>query len=172
MAKMPPLPPPAPADLASLSAAASWREGALGVRSVAVRADLADVMTAGAAGLAPRTPPATASAILGGDIAAPPRYGSIRAPSLAIYNSKDQPEQVPAAASPATREAFVRYSLATLRPWMLAAKHRFVVEQYCGRAIELPRSGHYFFLERPEWTARTILAFVDSADPCTSAMHR
>lgn len=36
----------------------------------------------------------------------------------------------------------------------------------CGVAVEVPHSTHYLFLERPEWTAQAILAFLSSEDPC------
>lgn len=170
MADLPAMPPPSAKDLASLKAMTKWREGALRVVSEAVEADLEDVMTISSQGLRPRTSPEIAQAILAGDIAAPPDYSEIEAPSLAIYTSKDVAEQVPASADPEVKQNIVAYSTKRIRPWMLRAQATFLEEQACGAAYEVPHSGHYMFLERPEWTARTILAFLDTPSPCSFAV--
>jgi len=70
------------------------------------------------------------------------------------------------AATPAQRAAFVDYSIKALRPWMLRAQADFLERTRCGSTVEVPRSTHYLFLERPEWTAKSVLAFLASADPC------
>lgn len=166
MKDVPSLPPPGRADLADIDALTRWREGALRVRSPAVRADLEDVMRQSATGLVPRTAPVTAGKILTGDIAAPPRYAAIAAPSLALYGSKDVPEQVPTSATPAQSKAFVKYSIDAFRPWMLREKARFEADQRCGTAYEVPNSSHNLYLERPEWTAKVVLRFIEAAKPC------
>lgn len=167
MAGLPPIPGPTPADLTDLSTMTKWREGALGVRSPAIGADLAAVMRQTPDGLKGRTPPDIAGAILRGDMASPPRYAQIQAPSLALYSSKDVAEQVPAGAGAATRRAVIDYSLGHIRPWMLREKARFQAQQRCGVAYEPGKSGHYLFLERPAWLVRTVLAYLDSDEPCT-----
>jgi len=49
---------------------------------------------------------------------------------------------------------------------MLRAQADFLERTRCGSTVEVPRSTHYLFLERPEWTAKSVLAFLASADPC------
>lgn len=166
MAGLPALPPPSPADRGSVAALAQWRTQSLGVRAPAVASDLADVMLPGPGGLTPRTAPAIAMKILQGDIAAPPRYEAITAPSLAIYTSKDVLDQVPADTPAATKQVFLAYSIGTLRPWMEQAKAAFLKRQRCGVGYEVPRSTHYIFLQHPRWMARTILAYLATRAPC------
>lgn len=166
MAELPAIPPPSAKNLASLHALTKWREGALRVHSKAIEADLADVMRVTEEGLKPRTSREIAQTILAGDISAPPEYAEIKAPSLAVYSSKDVAEQVPASADPAIRQAVIAYSLKHIRPWMLRSQATFLEEEACGATYEVPRSGHYIFLEHPDWTARTILAFLNTPDPC------
>lgn len=172
MAGMPPIPGPTASDLADLPAITRWRSGALGVRSPAIASDLDATMRPASGAMRPRTLPAAAAAILAGDMASPPRYSRIQAPSLALYTSKDVAEQVPTAAPPALRHAVIAYSLEHIRPWMLREKARFVAGQHCGTAYEIPHSGHYLFLERPAWTARTILAYLASPSPCRFVVPR
>lgn len=172
MAGLPAIPGPSAADLASLQAMAAWRAGALHATSPAIASDLADVMRPGARGLVPRTAPEVAQRILAGDIAAPPAYGEIAAPSLALYTSKDVAEQVPADADPQVDRDVIAYSIKHIRPWMLRSQATFLEDQACGVAFEVPRSGHYLFLESAAWTARTILAFLDTTQPCVFEVAR
>jgi len=166
MAHMPPLPPPGPDARHDLNSLTRWREAALGVQTSAVRANLAQIMRPGANGLVPRTSQSVNAAVLGGDIASKPRWDAIAAPSLAFFTSKDVPDQIPPDATAAQRAAFVGYSIKVLRPWMLRSQAEFVERTRCGVAVEVPRSTHYLFLERPEWTAKAVLAFLANADPC------
>ncbi len=106
------------------------------------------------------------AAVLAGDIASKPHWEAISAPSLAFFTSKDVPDQVPPNATAAQRAAFVDYSVKVLRPWMLRAQADFIERSRCGVALEVQRSTHHLFLERPAWTAGAILAFLASADPC------
>jgi len=149
-----------------------WREAALGVDLRAVREDLAQVMVPGSDGLVPRTAQNVNAAVLADDIASKPRWDAIAAPSLAFFTSKDVPDQVPPDATAAQRAAFVDYSVRVLRPWMLRAQADFIEHARCGVAIEPTRSTHYLFLERPEWTARAVLAFLSSEDPCRYELAR
>jgi pimeloyl-ACP methyl ester carboxylesterase len=149
-----------------LEALAHWREAALGVHLPAVRHNLAQVMILGADGWVPRTRQAVNAAVLAGDIDSRPRWDAIAAPSLAFFTSKDVSDQVPPDATAAQRAAFVDYSIKVLRPWMLRAQADFIQHARCGVAVEVPHSTHYLFLERPEWTAQAILAFLSSEDPC------
>lgn len=169
MSGLPAIPPPSDSDRANLAALTRWRAGALGTASPAVRSDLEDVMKPGEAGLVPRTAPAVAQSVLAGDMAAAPDYGAIPAPSLALYTSKDVAEQVPQGADASVRRDVIAYSLKRIRPWMLRAQAQFLEQQKCGVAYEIPDSGHYMFLERPTWTARTILSFLAAPEPCTYA---
>lgn len=166
MAQLPPLPSPGAEPRHDLDSFTRWREAALGVQLPAVRHDLEQTMVPGPGGVAPRTPEAVSAAVLAGDIAAKPRWEAISAPSLAFFTSKDVPDQVPPDATPAQRAAFVDSSIKVLRPWMLRAQADFIQDTRCGVAVEVPRSTHYLFLERPEWTAEAVLAFLASEEPC------
>ncbi|QQV77608.1 alpha/beta fold hydrolase [Sphingomonas aliaeris] len=167
MAALPTMPLPGTADRATLDAFAGWRAAALGTKQVrAVRSDLAAITGSGPNGYLPKASPQTAAAVLRGDIAAKPRWNAIAAPSLAIFTSKDVPDQVPPNATSEQRAAFVAASNKVLRPWMLAAKADFERNARCGTAIEVPRSTHHIFLERPEWTAKTVLKFVSARKVC------
>jgi pimeloyl-ACP methyl ester carboxylesterase len=166
MAHVPPLPAPDATVRHDLDSLTRWREATLGVQLPAVRDNLGQTMLPGPDGLVPRTAQSVNSAVLGGDIASKPRWDSIAAPSLAFFTSKDVSDQVPPEATTAQRAAFLDYSVKMLRPWMLRAQADFVERTRCGVAIEVPRSTHYLFLERSTWTAKTILEFLASEDPC------
>ena len=166
MARVPPLPSPGGAVRHDLDSLTRRREAELGVHLSAVREDLAQIMVPGADGLVPRTSPSVNAAVLAGDIAAKPRWDAIAAPSLAFFTSKDVPDQLPPEATTAQRASFVHYSIKVLRPWMLRAQADFLERARCAVAVEVPHSTHYLFLERPEWTAQAILAFLSSEDPC------
>lgn len=168
MAGLPPSASPSPAALATVAAFAEWRQQALGVRSKAVVADVAATMMQGPNAVTPRTDGKTAGAVLAGDIAAKAKWEDIAAPSLAFYTSKDVAEQVAPEASNAQRQAFIDYSVKTLRPWMLRQQAEFLSRRRCGAALEVPRSTHHLFLERPAWLAANILAFLASSNPCES----
>jgi len=168
MAHMPAMPSPSPDVLASLDAFSRWRQQSLGVDSKAVAADVAQTMHPSPKGLTPRTSSTVAAAILAGDIAARPRWEEIAAPSLAIYSSKDVAEQVPPDATPAQRAAFIDYSVRVLRPWMLRQQAEFLARRKCGAAVEVPHSGHHLFLERQNWLAERILAFLATGTPCAA----
>jgi pimeloyl-ACP methyl ester carboxylesterase len=166
MAAMPPMNPPSPEVRASLAAFTAWREQALGVDLASVAADVAATMRQTPAGLVPRTRESVAQAILAGDIAAPEPWAAIAAPSLAFYSSKDVAEQLPPGTTDAQRTAFIDYSVRVLRPWMLREQAEFLARRRCGRAVEVPHSTHHLFLERPDWLAERILAFLASPSPC------
>lgn len=166
MAAMPAMPPPPDADRATVARFARWRGKALGTTVTAVRTDLAQIMTKGASGFAPRTPASVGMKVLAGDIAAKPRWDSIPAPSLALYASRDVADQVPPNATPAQRAAFVSFSITTLRPWMLAAKADFERRSKCGVAVEVPGSTHHLFLDRPKWVANLIQRFLALPPSC------
>lgn len=166
MAHTPSLPSPSASVRHDLGALVRWREAALGVHLTAVRHNLAQIMVFGANGWVPRTPQTVNAAVLAGDIASKPRLDAISAPSLAFFTSKDVSDQVPPDATAVQRAAFVDYSIKMLRPWMLRAQADFIQHARCGVAVEVPHSTHYLFLERPEWSAQTILAFLSSEDPC------
>ena len=166
MARLPPLPSPDAAARHDLDSLTRRREAELGVHLSAVRKDLAQIMVPGSDGLVRRTSSSVDAAVLAGDITSKPRWDAIAAPSLAFFTSKDLPDQVPPEATTAQRAAFVNYSIKALRPWMLRAQADFLEHARCGVAMEVPHSTHYLFLERPEWTAQAILAFLSSEDPC------
>jgi pimeloyl-ACP methyl ester carboxylesterase len=166
MAHLPPLPLPDAAARQNLDSLTRWREAALGSHLPAVRDNLFQVMRRGPDGLVLRTAQSVNAAVLAGDIISKPRWDSIAAPSLAFFTSKDVPDQVPPDATAAQRAAFVDYSVKVLRPWMLRAQADFIERTHCGVAVEVPRSTHHLFLQRPEWTAKTILAFLAMTDPC------
>ena len=168
MAALPPSASPSPTALATVASFAEWRQQALGVRSKAVIADVAATMQQGPKSVAPRTDQKTAGAALAGDIAAKAKWEEIAAPSLAFYTSKDVAEQVPPEASAEQRQAFIDYSVKALRPWMLRQQAEFLSRRQCGTAVEVPRSTHHLFLERPAWLAANILAFLASSKPCES----
>jgi pimeloyl-ACP methyl ester carboxylesterase len=168
MAALPPSASPSQSALATVASFAEWRQKALGVRSKAVVADVAATMQQGPNGVAPRTDQKTAGAALAGDIAAKAKWEDIAAPSLAFYTSKDVAEQVPPEASAEQRQAFIDYSVQALRPWMLRQQAEFLSRRQCGTAVEVPRSTHHLFLERPAWLAANILAFLTSPKPCAS----
>jgi len=171
MAALPPSASPSPTALATVASFAEWRQQALGVRSKAVVADVAATMQQGPKSVAPRTGQKTAGAALAGDIAAKARWEDIAAPSLAFYTSKDVAEQVPPEASAEQRQAFIDYSVRALRPWMLRQQAEFLSHRQCGTAVEVPRSTHHLFLERPAWLAENILAFLASPTPCQSVFE-
>lgn len=167
MAALPTMPLPSASDRATLERFAAWRAASLGTgRTDMIRADLAAITAAGPNGYLPKASPQTGAAVLRGDIAAKPRWEAIAAPSLALFTSKDVPDQVPPNATPEQRAAFVAASVRTLRPWMLSAKQDFARRAKCGVAVELPRSTHHIFIERPAWTARIILSFLRTHRPC------
>ena len=166
MAHLPPLPPPGKAVQRDLDSLTRWREAELEVHLSAVRDNLAQIMVSGTDGLVPRTAQTVNLAVLAGDIASKPRWDAVAAPSLAFFTSKDVPDQVPLDASAAQRAAFVNYSVKALRPWMLRAEADFIEHSRCGVALEVPHSTHYLFLERPDWTASAVLAFLANEDPC------
>ncbi|HVJ56462.1 MAG TPA: alpha/beta hydrolase [Terrimicrobiaceae bacterium] len=168
MAALPPSASPSPTALATVASFTEWRQQALGIRSKAVVADVAATMQQGPKSVAPRTGQKTAGAALAGDIAAKARWEDIAAPSLAFYTSKDVAEQVPPEASVEQRQAFIDYSVRALRPWMLRQQAEFLSRRQCGTAVEVPRSTHHLFLERPAWLAANILAFLASPKPCAS----
>ena len=168
MAALPPSASPSPTALATVASFAAWRQQALGVRSKAVVADVASTMRQGPKSVTPRTDQKTAGAVLAGDIATKTRWEDIAAPSLAFYTSKDVAEQVAPEASAEQRQAFIDYSVKALRPWMLRQQAEFLSHRRCGTALEVPRSTHHLFLERPAWLAANILAFLSSPKPCES----
>jgi pimeloyl-ACP methyl ester carboxylesterase len=163
---VPAVPGPTAADRASLEALTHWRQAVLGASSAAIKDDLRDTTRMKAGGLVARAPASTTLAVLAGDVAATPRYSTISAPALALYSSKDVTEQVPPSTTQSRRREVVDYFVHRIRPWMLRAQADFLERKRCGVAVELPGSTHYFFLIRPEWTAKTVLSFVDSKDPC------
>lgn len=166
MAALPPSASPSPTALATVAGFAEWRQQALGVRSKAVVADVAAIMRQGEKSVVPRTAQNTAVAALAGDIAAKAKWEEIAAPSLAFYTSKDVAEQVAPEATPAQRQAFIDYSVKAFRPWMLRQQAEFLSRRQCGTAVEVPRSTHHLFLERPAWLAENILVFLASSKPC------
>jgi pimeloyl-ACP methyl ester carboxylesterase len=163
---VPPTPGPTAADRSSIDAMARWRGAALGVHNRAVRENIADTARMEHGQVVPKTPTKVMLGVLAGDVAAKPDYAAISAPALAIYSSKDVAEQISPATPPAARQAFIDYSTHVIRPWMLRAQADFLEHKRCGVAVELPHSTHYFYLTRPEWTARTILDFLGARDPC------
>jgi pimeloyl-ACP methyl ester carboxylesterase len=171
MAALPPSASPSPTALATVAGFAEWRQQALGVRSKAVVADVAAIMRQGEKSVLPRTDQKTAGAALAGDIAAKAEWEEIAAPSLAFYTSKDVAEQVAPEATPAQRQAFIDYSVKALRPWMLRQQAEFLSRRQCGTAVEVPRSTHHLFLERPAWLAENILAFLASSKPCEAVFN-
>jgi pimeloyl-ACP methyl ester carboxylesterase len=158
--------PPGPPDLASIAAYGRWREGVLQSRSPAVRRDVAETTIAAPGGVRPRTSLKVMLAILDGDIAAPANYAAIPAPALAIYASKDVADQVPPATAPQRRREIVEYFRRHIRPWMLRSEADFIEKKSCGVAVELPHSTHHFFLRSPGLTARMLLSYLDTAQPC------
>jgi pimeloyl-ACP methyl ester carboxylesterase len=163
---VPKTPGPSAADRASISAIARWQAQVLDTHSPAVRANIEDTMKIGPKGAVRITPTSTMLAVLEGDIAAKPDYAAIAAPALAFYSSKDIAEQVPPGTPLKLRREIADYSTRTIRPWMLRAQADFLEKKRCGVAVELPRSEHYFFLSRPQWTASAILGFLAARDPC------
>ena len=163
---VPPTPGPTAGDRASIGAMARWREATLGVRNRAIRENVADNARMEHGQVVPRTPTKVMLEVLAGDVAAKPDYAAISAPALAIYSSKDVAEQISPATPPAARLAVIDYSTHVIRPWMLRAQADFLERKHCGVAAELPHSTHYFFLTRPEWTAKAILDFLAARDPC------
>lgn len=157
-----------PADaLRSYSAFAAWRAATIGAASPAIEANARQTLSLEADSLKPVTPPQRALAIAnGGLLSVPPAYGVITAPSLAIYAPKTHPEQIPPEATPAQREASRAYALAHIRPWMLREQARFLETAPCGVALEPGWATHYLFLQRPDWTAATIRAFLETPTPC------
>lgn len=166
MAGMPALPVPGAELRADFNRLVEWRQFALGADSPSVASNLSQVLVRGDAGWTPRTPATVGEAVLAGDIAAKARWASIQVPSLALFTSKDVADQVPPGASEAQRQAVVGYSIRRLRPWMLRAQADFIEQSPCRAALEVPRSTHYLFLERPEWTARVLRSFLSAEDPC------
>lgn len=167
MAAMPPMPGPSPSDRASVATMTRWRAAALGVPATMIAADMRAVMKDTDGGAVSRTDPKTDAATLAGDIAAPPRYARIAAPSLAIYGSKDVAEQAPPSMTATQRRALIAFAVAKVRPWMLGARHQFLGAQRCGTAYVVPHGAHYIFLQYPAWTARTTLAYLASRYPCS-----
>lgn len=157
---------PTPQALSSLDTFSQWRQAALGVRSEAVDRDVRAIMTVTPTGVVPRTAGSVMLEVLKGDIAAKPRYRDIKAPALAIYGSKDLPEQLPPEATPQDRAAYLEYTIRRIRPWMLRAQADFIENIRCGVALEVPNSTHHLFLERPDWVAASILSFLKTSDPC------
>lgn len=158
---------PSPRDLASYEALSTWRAGALGVPPSAIEHNMRQLFVWKEGQLSPRsTPDVIADVVAGGLLAVAPDYGAISAPSLALYAPKDQPEQLPLAASAADRAASVAYGLRHIRPWMLREQARFLETAPCGVALEVAGATHFMHLQRPEWAANVILGFLEAPSPC------
>lgn len=166
MANLPPLPTPGEDVVQDLQSLVEWHEQRMAVSSPAIASNLSQVLVPSAEGWLPRTSSAVGALVLEGDIDAVPQWSAITAPSLALFSSKDIADQVPAGASAAQRRAMLDYSIRFLRPWMLRAQADFLENTPCAAALEVPRSTHYLFLERPEWTADVTLSFLGAIDPC------
>lgn len=166
MKNLPATPEPGAADRASVNSLARWEEALLGTASPAIKRNVADTMQKGEGGLVPNTPPSVMLAVIQGDVATKPDYAAIAAPALALYGSKDVADQVAPGTSSELRHAIVDYQLHRIRPWMLREQAEFLEHKSCGTAVELPHSTHYFFLTRPDWTARVILQYLASPSPC------
>lgn len=158
---------PSPTDLSSYEALASWRAGALGVPPSAIENNVRQLFVWNGTRLMPRSgPKVMADVAAGGLLAVAPDYGSIAAPSLALYAPKDQPEQLPAGARDSDRAASVAYGLRRIRPWMLREQARFLEKAPCGVALEVPGATHFVHLQRSEWAAGLILSFLNTGSPC------
>jgi pimeloyl-ACP methyl ester carboxylesterase len=51
---------------------------------------------------------------------------------------------------------------------MLRAQADFLEQAPCRRAVEVEAGTHNFHLQRPEWTASVILAFLSDPTPCAA----
>ncbi len=157
---------PSPAALKDFGTFIAWRQRSLGISSFAVGNDIRSGYRPGQHGLVSMTPGNVVHAVIQGDAAAHPDYARVRSPAMALYSPKDKLEQLPPDASPARRRAALAFSIAVVRPWMLAEKARFEKSIRCGVAWEIKGAGHYLFLERPDDTAAWIRSFLSSSVPC------
>ena len=157
--------PPANA-LATFDELTVWTRQALKSHSPAIEANLRQVYDESPSGLVFRTPKAVDAAVAAAMFADHPNYSQIQAPALAVYSDYSTADQVPPAASAAQRLAGDAFSRTVFEPWQELEKARFHLQMTCGRTIELHRTGHYLFLERPRETAEWINSYLGSENPC------
>jgi len=157
---------PAPSALVSFRRLIDWTQQVLKSLSPAIEANLRQTYDEGPTGLTFRTPKDVDAAVAAGMFADHPDYSRIRAPALAIYSDATTGDQVPPNASATLRAAGDAFSRAVYVPWKELEKARFRLQIACGRTLELTRTGHYLFLERPRETADWINSFLASENPC------
>jgi len=157
--------PPASA-LATVGTLTAWTQQLLKSHSPAIEANLRQVYDEGPNGLTFRTPKAVEAAVVAGMFTDHPNYGPIRAPALALYSDYSSADQVPPGTSAASRLAGDMFARTVYQPWQALEKARFRLQMTCGRTIDLHRTGHYLFLERPRETADWINSFLGSVNPC------
>jgi len=160
---------PPPSALVTFRSLTDWTQQVLKSRSPAIEANLRQSYDQGPSGLKFRTPKDVDAAVAAGMFADHPDYRRIRAPALAIYSDATTGDQVPPDASTALRAAGDAFSRAVYVPWKELEKARFRLQIACGRTLELERTGHYLFLERPSETADWINSFLASENPCAWA---
>lgn len=153
--------------LVTWEAAIRRRKAMLGADTSAIEADLRQTVRLHDGRLVPVTPPQEAAAIASALLPGAPPYSAVIAPSLAIYAPKTEPEQLPPGATSDQRAAAYVYGLRRIRPWMLREQARFLGAAPCGVAFERPGATHHMYLTHPDWTARTILSFLDSPETCS-----
>jgi pimeloyl-ACP methyl ester carboxylesterase len=157
---------PPPSALASFRTLIDWTQQLLKSHSPAIEANLRQSFDQRPTGLKFRTPRHVDAAVAEGMFSDHPDYSRIRAPALAIYDDAMTADQVPPDASAALRAAGTAFSQAVYEPWKEMEKERFRLQIACGRMLELKRTGHYLFLERPRETADWINSFLASENPC------
>jgi len=160
---------PPPSALASFHTLIDWFQKLLKSHSPAIEANLRQSFDQGPTGLKFRTPQDVDAAVIAGVFSDHPDYSRIRAPALAIYDDAMMADQVPPDASSALRAVGNAFSQAVYEPWKELEKERFRLQIACGRILELKRTGHYLFLERPRETADWINSFLASEKPCAWA---
>jgi len=157
--------PPASA-LATYDALTVWTQQVLKSHSPAIETNLRQVYDEGPNGLRFRTPKDVEAAVIAGMFADHPNYSQIHVPALAIYSDYSRADQVPPATPTKRRFAGDAFSRAVYKPWQELEKARFRLQMGCGRTLDLHRTGHYLFIERPRETAGWINSFLGSGNPC------
>ena len=160
---------PSQSALKSYESLTQWTQALLKSHSPAIEADLHQTYASTPAGLKSRLSETAAAAVMAGVLSDKPDYRKIGAPALALYSDWSHPDQLPPGLSKTLRDKADAYYAGTVRPWQVAEERRFTQNIKCGQTVQLERSGHYFFLEKPAETVAYIDSFLASDAPCKAS---
>jgi len=99
-------------------------------------------------------------------------YGRVRAPSLAIAGGADADAMLPPDAPDSLRRKVTAYVQAHALPLARASLARYRAEVRGGRLIEMPKTNHYVFLQRPAAVVAAIRDFLEETAPARPPVLR